>query len=312
MNSSDISIEARPAAVVTAPASKSVSHRYLMGAALAQGVSTVRHTLESADLARTRAVLAAAGATLEALPQSTPESGVWRVVGMNGRPRGGTVAAPLACDVGESGTTCRLLTAVLAAGEGVFRIHGAGRMHERPIGELTDALARLGAAVTFEGRPGCPPLLLRTEGLDPTRCGGEVQLGMDISSQYFSGLLLAAPLGRAPLTVTLCGRKAVSWPYVGLTLQCLTDFGIGFDVLTRPHENAPGLSCRSAAGASCARPRLAACACSCIPACTAQATTRWRATGPEPHTCWRRARWGGGRSACGGCGPIPCRGTAPS
>ncbi|MBE6442054.1 MAG: 3-phosphoshikimate 1-carboxyvinyltransferase [Desulfovibrio desulfuricans] len=239
MNSSDISVEARPAAVVTAPASKSVSHRYLMGAALAQGVSTVRHTLESADLARTRAVLTAAGATLEALPQSTPESGAWRVVGMNGRPRGGTVAAPLACDVGESGTTCRLLTAVLAAGEGVFRIHGAGRMHERPIGELTDALARLGAAVTFEGRPGCPPLLLRTEGLDPTRCGGEVQLGMDISSQYFSGLLLAAPLGRAPLTATLCGRKAVSWPYVGLTLQCLTDFGIGFDVLTRPHESAP-------------------------------------------------------------------------
>lgn len=224
---------------VTAPASKSVSHRYLIGAALAQGISTVRHTLESRDLERTRAILCGAGASMETLPESTQASGAWRVTGMGGKPLGGVEGAPLSCDVEESGTTCRLLTAVLAAGEGKFRIHGAPRMHERPIAELTDALKKLGLVVTFEGKPDCPPLVLHAKGLDPSLCGGEVTLGMDISSQYFSGLLLAAPMGPAPLSVTLGGQKAVSWPYVGLTLQCLTDYGIRFDVETRTEADAP-------------------------------------------------------------------------
>lgn len=226
---------------VTAPASKSLSHRYLIGAALARGISTVRHTLESRDLERTRAILCAAGARMEALPPNAASgsgpSG-WRVTGMGGAPRGGS-REPLSCDVHESGTTCRLLTAVLAAGQGLFRIHGAERMHERPIGELTAALEELGARVCFEQRPGCPPLLLAAKGLDPAPAHGEVSLGMDVSSQYFSGLLLAAPLGPAPLTVNLAGRKAVSWPYVGLTLQCLTDFGIAFSVQTRKNGESP-------------------------------------------------------------------------
>ena len=239
MTSHTISLSERTAARVMAPASKSVSHRYIMGAALAEGVSVIRHTLESRDLERTRDVLQAAGARMEPLPESTAESGAWRVTGMSGNPRGGSDAAPLSCDVGESGTTCRLLTAILAAGEGVFRIHGEGRMHERPIGELTDVLCRLGASITFEGKPACPPMLLHADKLAPDLCGGEVCLSMDISSQYFSGLLLAAPMASAPLAVTLSGKKAVSWPYVGLTLQCLTDFGIRFDVCVRPDPDSP-------------------------------------------------------------------------
>ncbi|MDD3683234.1 3-phosphoshikimate 1-carboxyvinyltransferase [Desulfovibrio desulfuricans] len=231
--------EKQATASVTAPASKSVSHRYLIGAALAQGVSTVRHTLESRDLERTRAILCGAGASMETLPESTQASGAWRVTGMGGKPLGGAEGTPLSCDVEESGTTCRLLTAVLAAGEGEFRIHGAPRMHERPIAELTDSLSKLGLAVTFEGKADCPPLVLHAKGLNPALCGGEVTLGMDISSQYFSGLLLAAPMGPAPLSVTLGGQKAVSWPYVGLTLQCLTDYAIHFDVETRDAADAP-------------------------------------------------------------------------
>ena len=227
---------------VTAPASKSLSHRYLIGAALAGGESTVRHTLESADLECTRAILCGAGARMEALDASGNGagngSGGWRVQGLGGAPRGGR-GRPLDCDVRESGTTCRLLTAVLAAGEGLFRIHGSERMHERPIGDLTDALTLLGAGVAFEGRPGCPPLLLQAHGLNPALADGVTRLGMDVSSQYFSGLLLAAPFCATPLSVELAGRKAVSWPYVGLTLQCLTDFGISFSVETRKNEAAP-------------------------------------------------------------------------
>ena len=169
-------------ACVRAPASKSISHRYCIGAALARGSSELHHVLDSRDLECTRAILCAAGARMEALPG---EEGGWRVTGMDGRPRGGT-DTPLSCDVHESGTTCRLLTAVLAAGHGLFRIHGAPRMHERPIDELTRALEALGTDVRFEQRPDCPPLLLRAAGLDPARNGGRVRLGMDASSQYFS------------------------------------------------------------------------------------------------------------------------------
>lgn len=226
---------------IPAPASKSLSHRYLIGAALADGESRVRHTLESTDLERTRAILCDAGAAMEPLDAG---DGVgngpagWRVRGMAGAPRGGH-GRPLACDVGESGTTCRLLTAVLAAGEGLFRIYGSGRMHERPIGELCDVLVRLGAGVTWEGTSGCPPFLLQACGLAPSLADGVARVGMESSSQYFSGLLLAAPMCPSPLTLELAGRKAVSWPYVGLTLQCLTDFGIRFRVSMRARVSDP-------------------------------------------------------------------------
>ena len=209
---------------VQAPASKSVSHRMMVGAALAEGESCVRGVLESKDLERTMAILGAAGADIRRL-----EAGVFAVRGA-GRPQGGST--PLSCNVHESGTTCRLLTAVLASGYGAFRIHGAPRMHERPIGALTDALEALGVNIKFEGQPGFPPLVLRTDGLN----GGEITIGMDESSQYLSGLLLAAPLAKAPLVVTLGGDKAVSWPYVGLTLQTLEDFGIPFVVERRDGE----------------------------------------------------------------------------
>lgn len=176
---------------------------------------------------------------MERLPQNAATAGCWRVTGMSGQPCGGTRAQPLNCNVEESGTTCRLLTAILAAGQGYFYIHGAGRMHERPLGDLVCALQHLGASLHFEGKVDCPPFLLEARGLHPDMCDGALELGMDISSQYFSGLLLAAPLAAQPLTITLAGRKSVSWPYVGLTLQCLEDFGVAFLVQTRPQTGSP-------------------------------------------------------------------------
>ncbi len=205
-----------------APASKSVSHRTLIAAALAHGTSLVHHALSSADLERTRDILHTAGAVMEDLG-----NGSWRVEGMKNGPVGGS-DTPADCNVGESGTTCRLLTAVLASGRGSFRIHGVERMHERPIGALTRALLALGAKVEFEGREGYPPLVLTTKGLS----GGDVDMSVDESSQYLSGLLLAAPFCPAPLRVSLSGKKVVSWPYVGLTLQVMEDFGIAFEVET--------------------------------------------------------------------------------
>ena len=193
----------------------------LIAAALAAGESRVANALASADLERTRAILQTAGAVMEECT-----NGEWTVRGMAGGPQGGQPEAPADCFVSESGTTCRLLTAVLAAGHGTFRIHGAERMHERPIGALTDALSALGAGITFEKKENFPPMLIHSRGLR----GGAIDLRIDESSQYLSGVLLAAPFCSEALTITLAGCKAVSWPYVGLTLQAMEDFGIDFSV----------------------------------------------------------------------------------
>jgi len=182
------------------------------------GESRLHGVLESQDLERTRDCMQAAGACIERLAP-----GEYAVIGANGTPAGGSAdtTGPVDIDVGESGTTCRLLTAVLAVGTGDFRIFGRGRMHERPIAELVDVLRTKGATVEYLEKEGCPPLLLRASGL----LGGEAVISMEESSQYLSGLLLAAPLARRPLTVAVGGEKAVSWPYVGLTLQTMELFG---------------------------------------------------------------------------------------
>ena len=75
-------------------------------------------------------------------------------------------------------------------------------------------------------KPGYPPFVIKACGLK----GGSITIGLDESSQYLSGLLLAAPIARQPLYINIGGEKIVSWPYVGLTLQTLKDFGIRFRV----------------------------------------------------------------------------------
>lgn len=209
--------------IVSAPSSKSLSHRAVICACLAVGESGLNGVLESDDLMRTMDCMRATGAVIERLAP-----GRYRVQGVNGTPAGGS-DAPVDIDVGESGTTCRLLTAVLAVGSGDFRVFGRGRMHQRPIAELVDVLRSLGVEITYQKQDGCPPFVMRAAGLK----GGECSITLHESSQYLSGLLLASPLARRPLTVNLGGDKAVSWPYVGLTLQTMTDFGAAVRVEMR-------------------------------------------------------------------------------
>lgn len=204
-----------PAASVLAPPSKSLSHRMVIAAALADGTSTVRRVLQSDDLERTMGCLAACGARFEA------DGDALRVAGVAGRPRGGQ-DRPVDLDVHESGTTCRLMTAVAAAGQGLFRVHGAPRMHERPVGSLVRALAAQGAGFRFEGRTDYPPFVLHASGLR----GGEITVDLDESSQYLSGLLLAAPAAARHMVLAVGGTKVVSWPYVALTLAVQELFGV--------------------------------------------------------------------------------------
>lgn len=218
---------------IQAPASKSVSHRALIAAALAHGESLVSNVLKSRDLEQTSAILRTAGARIT---EQSP--GVFAVSGMNGKPQGSAPGqAPASCDVHESGTTCRLLTAVLAAGHGSFRIHGAPRMHERPLGELIAVLRQQGAEVTCEEKEGYPPLVLKAHGFK----GGDAGIGLDESSQYLSGLLLGAPLAQSSggMRIAVGGRQVVSWPYVGLTLEVMDAHKIAFAVETRASQDSP-------------------------------------------------------------------------
>ena len=199
-----------------APSSKSISHRALMVAGLAEGESLISNLLESEDIARTRACLEKLGVVFE-----KAEDG-FKVKGLAGKIVGRDSQSPLVLDVGESGTTCRLLTAIVAAGQGSFQIQGQGRMHERPIDALEMALKNQGVSFAYLENKGCPPFVLTTKGLKR----GIIEISMEQSSQFLSGLLLAATMAEDRSIITVGGQKVVSWPYVGLTIKVMQDFGL--------------------------------------------------------------------------------------
>jgi 3-phosphoshikimate 1-carboxyvinyltransferase len=205
----------KPAIDITAPSSKSLSHRALICAALAEGESLLEGVLDSQDLTRTAQCLRLLGATIE------PREGKLFVHGIGGTTRA-EASEPVAMNVGESGTTCRLMAAVVTAIPGIYRIFGEGRMHDRPVSHLTDALTQQGVRVTFEEKNGYPPLVMSSPGL----LGGEVTINLEQSSQYLSGLLLAAPLATGTTTIRLIGKSVASWPYVALTLDTMARFGV--------------------------------------------------------------------------------------
>lgn len=211
---------------VAAPPSKSFSHRKLVAASLAKGTSHLTHVLESDDTFRTMDVLSRTGTSIM---QTAP--GEYAVMGVGQPPQGGyETAAP--CFMGESGTSCRLLTAVLAAGNGAFLIDGDPRLRVRPMGDLLTALSALGVNISYAQSRGFLPLTIATRGLTQVGKDSWLPVQGEISSQFLSGLLLAAPLARHGLGILLAGETSVSWPYVGLTLQTLEDAGCRFTVET--------------------------------------------------------------------------------
>ncbi|WP_319542560.1 3-phosphoshikimate 1-carboxyvinyltransferase [uncultured Pseudodesulfovibrio sp.] len=212
--------------IINAPASKSLSHRTLIAAALANGVSEISSILDSDDITRTRGCLTACGANI------VEQDGKLIVTGMESGPKGGNADGkhkdeePHELFMHESGTTCRLMTAVAAAGHGSFKVHGAQRMHERPMAELVAALKNLGSTFDFAEKEGHLPFIMTSKGYTAKT----VEITLEESSQYLSGLLLGAPLADHETRITVTGKKAVSWPYVALTLRIMEDFKVGFEV----------------------------------------------------------------------------------
>lgn len=221
---------------VRLPGSKSISNRVLLLAALAEGKTEVRDLLESDDTARMMDALAALGVQIEA------QGGNNYVV------QGAAGAFPVKradLFLGNAGTAFRSLTAALALAGGQYRLTGVARMHERPIGDLVDALRELGADVVYGANDGFPPLELRPATI---RSGGSVHVRGDVSSQFLTGLLMALPLTGVETTIEVLG-ELISRPYIEITLAIMARFGVTvtregwqrFTVPARSRYRSPGV-----------------------------------------------------------------------
>ncbi len=137
--------------------------------------------------------------------------------------------------VGNSGTTIRFLTAMLALGEGTYRLDGVPRMRERPIGDLIDALKQFGVDIHSQFNNGCPPVIVNASGL----YGDNVRIKADVSSQFLSALLLVCPFAHGDTTIEVVGTM-VSEPYVEMTLNMLRRIDIRVDVESPGRYRIPG------------------------------------------------------------------------
>lgn len=198
-------------ATLTLPGSKSYTHRALIAAALAAGESVVTNALKAEDTELTARALTMLGADLDW------QGSTLRVKGTGG------LLAPLSESIylGNSGTSMRFLTAVAALGQGTYRLTGTPRLCERPMGELLEAMSRLGGRATSEKGDNCPPIIVQGGSLT----GGKTSLSGQVSSQYLSALLLVGSLSSQGVEIEITG-ELVSRPYVDITLDVLTDFGI--------------------------------------------------------------------------------------
>lgn len=203
----------RVRARVRPPGSKSITNRALVCAAIADGRSTLRGALASED---TQVMITALGEL--GIAVTVEDAGRTLLVeGSGGRIP--AVEAELYC--ANSGTTLRFLTALATLGHGAFRLDGVARMRERPVADLLDALNQLGANARSESVNGCPPVVIHANGLP----GGSATVRGDISSQFLSGLLMAAPAALTPVEFHIEG-PLVSQPYVRMTLAVMRAFGV--------------------------------------------------------------------------------------
>jgi 3-phosphoshikimate 1-carboxyvinyltransferase len=200
-------------AKIRPPGSKSITNRALVCAALARGESLLTGALESDDTRVMIEGLRQLGLAVE----HDPVARTIRVTGCDGRP-----PAPSAdLLLGNSGTTVRFLTAMVALGHGAYRLDGTPRMRQRPIQDLLDALRQLGADAVSEAGDGCPPVVVRSAGL----AGGRAEVAGNISSQFLSAVLQAAPCAASDVVLAVRG-ELVSKPYVAMTLAVMRAFGV--------------------------------------------------------------------------------------
>jgi 3-phosphoshikimate 1-carboxyvinyltransferase len=205
------------AGTVRLPGSKSISNRTLLLAALADGTTEVRGLLDSDDTRRMLDALQALGVNWQQISERD-----YRVEGVNGR----FPVKRADLFLGNAGTAFRPLTAALAVMDGEYRLSGVPRMHERPIGDLVDALRTLGAQVEYLGNAGFPPLAIRPWlNQHNEHPGLRTQVRGDVSSQFLTALLMALPLSREDALIEVIG-DLISKPYIEITLNLMRRFGM--------------------------------------------------------------------------------------
>jgi len=199
---------------VRLPGSKSISNRTLLLAALAEGTTTIHDLLASDDTTVMLDALRTLGIQWEQKDART------HVV----HGTGGTLPVGQAdLFMGNAGTAIRPLTAALAVIGGDYTLHGVERMHERPIGDLVDALNAVGARIEYTGNPGYPPLHIRAGDVQPDR----IAVRGNVSSQFLTALLMSAPLMARTKAVTIeVVGDLISKPYIEITLNLMRRFGV--------------------------------------------------------------------------------------
>jgi 3-phosphoshikimate 1-carboxyvinyltransferase len=209
----DLAPATHASGTVRLPGSKSISNRFLLLAALAEGETAIRDLLLSDDVERMLEALKALG-----IDWQRGEDNDFIVRGAAGVFQ----VKQAELFLGNAGTAFRPLTAALALSGGDYRLSGVPRMHERPIGDLVDALRQLGADIRYLGNEGFPPLEIRPAAIRP---GGRVTVRGEASSQFLTALLLALPTTGAGATVEVAG-ELISKPYVEITLNLMARFGV--------------------------------------------------------------------------------------
>ena len=198
---------------VQLPGSKSISNRVLLLSALCEGTTTLHALLDSDDTRVMLQALQALGCTVER------DGSAVRIGGL-----GGTLPNEQAdLFLGNAGTAMRPLTAALGVLGGDFSLRGVPRMHERPIGDLVDALRQLGCRIDYLEQPGYPPLRIGRPQLVLDR---PIGVRGDVSSQFLTALLMALPLvARDDIVIDVQG-ELISKPYIAITLNLLARYGV--------------------------------------------------------------------------------------
>lgn len=199
---------------INIPGSKSISNRVLLLATLAKGKTKLTNLLDSDDIRYMLASLKQLGVNYRLSEDKT----ICELDGIGGAMNASDVQTLF---LGNAGTAMRPLCAALTLGSGTFTLTGEPRMEERPIGDLVDALAQLGADVTYLKNPGFPPLTINATGLN----GGDVEIAGDLSSQFLTALLMVAPLARSTVNIKIKG-ELVSKPYIDITIALMAQFGV--------------------------------------------------------------------------------------
>ncbi|HZZ81848.1 MAG TPA: 3-phosphoshikimate 1-carboxyvinyltransferase [Gemmataceae bacterium] len=219
-----------PTAAVRVPGSKSITNRALVLAALTvteDQTIVLENVLQSEDTEVMAEGLSRLGTRV------VPD---WATHTIDLAVSTGATTVLGDINVVNSGTSMRFLTAMVSLQHGRFRLDGIARMRERPIQDLLDALAQLGVNTICENGNGCPPVIIDANGLR----GGAVRIKGESSSQFLSGLLMAAPFAESDLTIEVDG-PLVSVPYVEMTVTMMRQFGLHVtnDHCSRFHVPAP-------------------------------------------------------------------------